>query len=150
MGKKELKEVVEEEAEEQEPKVSLYVSPLATPLVTDKLLARALKLIKKAVSEKKTRRGVPECTKAIRKGQQGIVFLAGDIFPMDVFAHVPTLCEEKGIYYVYVKSRHELGAACQTRRPISLIMVMEPPADSAYSSTYQQVVAGIKAVHPYM
>eukprot|EP00445_Apocalathium_hangoei_P068756 CAMPEP_0204125980 /NCGR_PEP_ID=MMETSP0361-20130328/10742_1 /ASSEMBLY_ACC=CAM_ASM_000343 /TAXON_ID=268821 /ORGANISM="Scrippsiella Hangoei, Strain SHTV-5" /LENGTH=153 /DNA_ID=CAMNT_0051077785 /DNA_START=75 /DNA_END=536 /DNA_ORIENTATION=+ len=153
MGKKEPKEVVEEKAaeeEEEEPKVSLYVSPLATPLVTDKLLARSLKLIKKSVSEKKTRRGVPECTKAIRKGQQGICFLAGDIFPMDVFAHIPTLCEEKGIYYVYVKSRHELGAACQTRRPISLIMVMEPPDDSAYSSTYQQVVAGIKAVHPYM
>ncbi len=131
-------------------KESLYTSPLANPIVTDKLLGRALKLIKKAVSEKKTRRGVPECTKAIRKGQQGIVFLAGDIYPMDVFAHVPSLCEEKGIYYVYVKSRHELGAACQTRRPISLLMVQQPPDDSTFSKTYEQVVAGIKAIHPYM
>lgn len=56
----------------------------------DKLLDRALKLLKKAVSEKQTRlelkrmlccacwlsrRGVPECTKAMRKGQKGICFL---------------------------------------------------------------------------
>mmetsp|Transcript_87628 Transcript_87628/g.183238 ORF Transcript_87628/g.183238 Transcript_87628/m.183238 type:complete len:150 (-) Transcript_87628:39-488(-) len=147
------KKVVEEEEvaeEEEEVKESLYTSPLADPLITDKLLARSLKLIKKAVSEKKTRRGVPECTKAIRKGQQGIVFLAADIFPMDVFAHVPALCEEKGIPYVYVKSRHELGGACQTRRPISLLMVMEPPADATYSKTYEQVASGVKAIHPYL
>mmetsp|Transcript_18806 Transcript_18806/g.37939 ORF Transcript_18806/g.37939 Transcript_18806/m.37939 type:complete len:144 (+) Transcript_18806:73-504(+) len=140
----------EEKDDEEEPKKSLYVSPIAQPMITDKLLGRALKLLKKAVAEKKTRRGVPECTKAIRKGQKGICFLAGDIFPMDVFAHVPILCEDKGIYYCYVKSRHELGAACQTRRPISLIMVMEPKDDSGYAKTYEQVAAGVKAIHPYM
>mmetsp|Transcript_115130 Transcript_115130/g.321818 ORF Transcript_115130/g.321818 Transcript_115130/m.321818 type:complete len:141 (-) Transcript_115130:98-520(-) len=138
------------EEEAQEERVCLYTSPIAKPMITDKLLARTLKLISKAVSEKKTRRGVPECTKAIRKGQKGVCFLAGDIFPVDVFAHVPTLCEEKGIYYCYVKSRHELGAACQTRRPISLLMVMEPKDDASYAKTYEQVAAGIKAVHPYM
>merc|ERR1719336_3146487 len=134
-----------EEAKDDPPK-ALFVSPLASPIITDKLLARALKLVKKAVSEKQFRRGVPECTKAIRKGQKGICFLAADIHPMDVFAHVPVLCEEKGIYYVYVKSRHELGAACQTRRPISLIMVMQPKDDSGYSKTYEQVLAGVKAI----
>merc|ERR1712194_845625 len=69
----------EEEAEEEEPKKSLYISPLADPVISDKLLDRSLKLIKKAVGEKKARRGVPECVKAVRKGQQGIIFLAGDI-----------------------------------------------------------------------
>ncbi|CAE8602537.1 unnamed protein product, partial [Polarella glacialis] len=136
MGKKD-KVVVEEEAaeeEEQEIKKSLYTSPLATPLITDKLLDRALKLLKKGVAEKQTRRGVPECTKAIRKGTKGICFLAGDIYPMDVFAHVPILCEEKGIHYCYVSSRHELGAACQTRRPISIVMVMEPKADATWAA----------------
>eukprot|EP00408_Alexandrium_pacificum_P026803 CAMPEP_0171204488 /NCGR_PEP_ID=MMETSP0790-20130122/26067_1 /TAXON_ID=2925 /ORGANISM="Alexandrium catenella, Strain OF101" /LENGTH=95 /DNA_ID=CAMNT_0011669991 /DNA_START=92 /DNA_END=375 /DNA_ORIENTATION=- len=79
----------EQEREEEEEPKSLYVSPIANPIITDKLLDRALKLLKKAVSEKKTKRGVPECTKALRKGFKGIVFLAADIFPMDVFAHVP-------------------------------------------------------------
>merc|ERR1719246_174263 len=146
MPKGDEKEAVKEE-EEQEPPKCLYVSPLAKPIITDKLLERSLKLLKKAVSEKKARRGVPECVKAVRKGQQGICFLAGDIFPLDVFAHVPVLCEEKGVHYVYVKSRHELGAACQTKRPISLLMVLEPKADASYAKTYEQVLAGIKAIH---
>eukprot|EP00931_Biecheleriopsis_adriatica_P123055 TRINITY_DN98111_c0_g1_i1.p1 TRINITY_DN98111_c0_g1~~TRINITY_DN98111_c0_g1_i1.p1 ORF type:complete len:143 (+),score=33.07 TRINITY_DN98111_c0_g1_i1:65-493(+) len=142
--------MAEEAEEEQVIAKALYASPLADPVITDKLLARALKLLKKAVSDKKTRRGVPECTKAIRKGQKGICFLAGDIYPMDVFAHVPLLCEEKGVYYCYVNSRHELGGACQTRRPISLVMVTEPKDDATYSKAYEQVLSGIKAIHPYM
>merc|ERR1719386_673232 len=133
--------MADEEEEVQQP---LYTSPLATPVMTDKLLARTLKLLKKAVSDKQTRRGVPECTKAIRKGQKGIVFLAADIYPMDVFAHVPVLCEEKGIPYCYVGSRHELGAACQTRRPVSLLMVLAPKADSTCAKSYEQVEAGVK------
>eukprot|EP00420_Gonyaulax_spinifera_P034417 CAMPEP_0197886376 /NCGR_PEP_ID=MMETSP1439-20131203/16159_1 /TAXON_ID=66791 /ORGANISM="Gonyaulax spinifera, Strain CCMP409" /LENGTH=141 /DNA_ID=CAMNT_0043506161 /DNA_START=105 /DNA_END=530 /DNA_ORIENTATION=- len=139
----------DEEKAQEEPK-SLYVSPIAKPLITDKLLARTQKLLKKAVSDKKTKRGVPECTKALRKGQKGIVFLAGDIYPMDVFAHVPVLCEEKGVYYCYVNSRHVLGGACQTKRPISLVMAIEPKDGESYSKTYEQVLAGIKALHPYM
>ncbi|CAK0832758.1 unnamed protein product [Prorocentrum cordatum] len=134
-----------------EERKCLYTSPLAQPLITDKLLDRALKLLKKAVAEKgATRRGVPEVTKAIRKGQKGICFLAGDIYPMDVFAHVPIVCEEKGIKYCYVSSRHVLGGACQTRRPISIIMVMEPKADATFSKTFEQVAAGVAAIHPYM
>uniref|UniRef100_A0A7S2E5F8 H/ACA ribonucleoprotein complex subunit 2 n=1 Tax=Alexandrium andersonii TaxID=327968 RepID=A0A7S2E5F8_9DINO len=140
----------EEDKDEEEERKSLYTSPIANPIITDKLLDRALKLLKKAVSEKKTKRGVPECTKALRKGMKGICFLAGDIYPMDVFAHVPILCEEKGVYYCFVGSRYVLGGACQTKRPVSLVMVMEPESTATYSKTYEQVLAGIKAVHPYM
>mmetsp|Transcript_48479 Transcript_48479/g.113469 ORF Transcript_48479/g.113469 Transcript_48479/m.113469 type:complete len:160 (-) Transcript_48479:33-512(-) len=152
--KKRKREEVEgeakDEAEEYVPPKSLYTSPLADPIITDKLLDRALKLLKKAVGEKQTRRGVPECTKAIRKGQKGILFLAGDIYPMDVFAHVPVLCEEKNVPYCYVGSRHQLGGACQTRRPISIVMVMAPKADASYAKAYEQVATGVKAVHPYL
>mmetsp|Transcript_18947 Transcript_18947/g.30756 ORF Transcript_18947/g.30756 Transcript_18947/m.30756 type:complete len:150 (-) Transcript_18947:30-479(-) len=149
MGK-EKAEKKEEEQEEYVPPKCLYTSPIATPIITDKLLGRALKLLKKAVSDKQTRRGVPECVKAIRKGQQGMVFLAADIYPMDVFAHVPLLCEEKGIPYCYVSSRHELGGACQTRRPISIVMVLKPKDDSTFGKSYEQVEAGVKAVNPYI
>lgn len=138
------------EEEDQEPKEPLYQSPLAQPMITDKLLGRALKLLKKAVSEKQTRRGVPECTKAVRKGQKGIVFIAADIYPIDIFAHLPTLCEEKNVSYCYVNSRHVIGGACQTKRPVSIAMVMQPKAGSSFEKTFEQVEAGIKAVHPYM
>lgn len=76
-----------------------------------------------------------ECVKAIRKSPladpaalltalpTGIVVLAADISPMDVISHIPVLCEEHGIPYVFVPSRAELGAAGSTKRPTSVVMV---------------------------
>jgi H/ACA ribonucleoprotein complex subunit 2 len=42
---------------------------------------------------------------------------------MDVISHIPVLCEDHGIPYVYVTSRAELGMAGQTKRPTSVVMV---------------------------
>ena len=53
----------------------------------------------------------------------GIVVLAADISPMDVISHIPVLCEDHGIPYVYVPSRAELGAASATKRPTSVVMI---------------------------
>ena len=40
-----------------------------------------------------------------------------------VIAHVPIFCEEKGVPYIYVPSKEELGAASQTKRPTSIVLV---------------------------
>ena len=42
---------------------------------------------------------------------------------MDVISHIPVLCEDHNIPYVYVPSRAELGAAGQTKRPTSIVML---------------------------
>ena len=42
---------------------------------------------------------------------------------MDVISHIPVLCEDHSIPYVYVASRAELGMAGQTKRPTSVVMV---------------------------
>ena len=75
---------------------------------------------------RKLRRGVKEVVKAIRKGTTGICILAADVNPVDVYSHIPIICEEKGIPYVYVKSRMELGAAAQTKKPTSVILMVKP------------------------
>lgn len=54
----------------------------------------------------------------------GIVVLAADISPMDVISHIPVLCEDHNIPYMYVPSRAELGAAGATKRPTSVVMLM--------------------------
>lgn len=53
----------------------------------------------------------------------GIIILAADISPMDVISHIPVLCEDHNIPYVYVPSRAELGAAGSTKRPTSVVML---------------------------
>lgn len=42
---------------------------------------------------------------------------------MDVISHIPVLCEDHGIPYIFVPSRAELGAAGSTKRPTSVVML---------------------------
>lgn len=91
-----------------------------------------------AAKNKAIKRGVKEVVKSVRKSPLsnpstttstssslpvGIVILAADISPMDVISHIPVLCEDHNIPYVYVPSRAELGAAGSTKRPTSVVMV---------------------------
>lgn len=87
-----------------------------------------------AAVNKSLKRGVKEVVKALRKSAIpaanapitepiGVVILAADISPMDVISHIPVLCEDHGIPYVFVTSRAELGAAGATKRPTSVVMV---------------------------
>jgi H/ACA ribonucleoprotein complex subunit 2 len=93
-------------------------------------------LISNAAAKTKTlRRGVKEVVKALRKSTasgpassdisnaQAIVIIAADISPMDVISHLPVLCEDHNIPYVYIKSRAELGEASATKRPTSVVMI---------------------------
>jgi H/ACA ribonucleoprotein complex subunit 2 len=47
---------------------------------------------------------------------------------MDVISHIPVLCEDHNVPYIFVTSRAELGAAGNTKRPTSVVMVSEARA----------------------
>lgn len=92
-----------------------------------------------AAVNKSLKRGVKEVVKALRKSPipaanatigtpNGIIILAADISPMDVISHIPVLCEDHGIPYVFVTSRAELGASAATKRPTSVVMVVPKSA----------------------
>ncbi len=59
----------------------------------------------------KLRRGTNEATKAIERKQAALTVIAEDVEPVEVVSHLPALCDEKSIPYVYVPSKRELGAA---------------------------------------
>ncbi|KAL1969483.1 hypothetical protein VTN77DRAFT_8921 [Rasamsonia byssochlamydoides] len=126
--------VEEKETKPAEPRPVGALVPFAHPLVEDKTAKKVLKSVKKAAANKSLKRGVKEVVKALRKSPipqanvavaepPGIVVLAADISPMDVISHIPVLCEDHGIPYVFVTSRAELGAAGATKRPTSVVMV---------------------------
>lgn len=89
--------------------------------------------VRPAAKSKALKRGVKECVKALRKSTAtppgsdalpaGLIVLAADISPMDVISHIPVLCEDQNIPYLYVPSRAELGAAGSTKRPTSVVML---------------------------
>lgn len=105
------------------------VSQIATPLAGKKLQKKLFKLVAKSTKAKNTKRGVKEAVKAIKKGQKGLVVLAGDISPIDVLSHIPVLCEEAGIPYVFVRSKSELGQAAGTKRSTCCIQILPPAKD---------------------
>lgn len=49
--------------------------------------------------------------------------LAGDISPVDVISHIPVLCEDNDVPYVFVSGKADLGAAAATKRPTSVVLV---------------------------
>jgi H/ACA ribonucleoprotein complex subunit 2 len=112
-----------------------FLSVIAKPLADEKLYKKILKLSKKAAKGKQIKRGVKEVVKALRKNVKGcaaaaapialqplpgaarpsrppsppphrsICLLAGDISPVDVITHIPVVCEDLNIPYIYVPSK---------------------------------------------
>lgn len=99
------------------------VLPFSKPLASKKLNKKVLKSVKKASKTKQARRGVKEVVKALRKGEKGVVIIAGDIWPADVVSHLPVLCEDNKVPYVFIPSKEDLGHAGSTKRPTSCVMV---------------------------
>ncbi|MHA2365300.1 MAG: ribosomal L7Ae/L30e/S12e/Gadd45 family protein [Candidatus Hodarchaeales archaeon] len=59
--------------------------------------------------EKLIRKGTNETTKAIERNTAKLVFIALDVEPPEIVGHLPLLCEEKKIPYVYIPTKKELG-----------------------------------------
>jgi H/ACA ribonucleoprotein complex subunit 2 len=61
--------------------------------------------------------------------------MAADISPIDVLSHIPLQCENKDIPYAFVRSRMELGIAAETKKPTSVILLIEPD-DKKYKKKF--------------
>ncbi len=58
------------------------------------------------------RKGTNETTKSIERGEAKLVFIALDVDPPEIVAHLPLLCKDKKIAYLYVSGKEVLGRAC--------------------------------------
>jgi len=57
------------------------------------------------------RKGTNETTKAVERAQAKLVVIAEDVDPPEVVAHLPLLCEERKIPYMFVPSKAKIGDA---------------------------------------
>lgn len=118
-------------------------------MANDGLRNKILKLARHLNAEKKLRRGVKDVVKAIRKGEKGIIVLAADVSPVDVISHIPILCEENHIPYIYVRSRMELGIAAETKKPTSVIL-MQATKNKELKEKYEKLFEKINGSNPYL
>lgn len=128
--------------------------PFAKPLATKKLNHKIYKTVKKASKCKHVKRGVKEVVKALRKGDKGLVIIAGDIFPYDVVSHIPVLCEDNEVPYIFVPSKQDLGSAGATKRATSCVMIVPgggknksksaSESSDSYKEGFDEIVKSIK------
>ena len=83
--------------------------------------------------------------KALKKDTKGLCIIAGNISPIDVIAHVPILCEEKAVPYVYVPSKEDLGEASQTKRPTSIVLVS---CGAEFKESYDELATELASIAP--
>ncbi|CAD8070003.1 unnamed protein product [Paramecium primaurelia] len=134
-----------------EAEQTFYVSPIANPIANSKLQKGLLRFIARQITIKHIKRGVKEVGKALRKKTPGIVVFAADISPVDVLSHLPIQCEELGIPYIYVRSRLELGAAAQTKKPTSVVLVQVPTKDDVKGlEKYHELFDKVKESNPFI
>nr|ACO10185.1 NHP2-like protein 1 [Caligus rogercresseyi]ACO11084.1 NHP2-like protein 1 [Caligus rogercresseyi] len=94
------------------------VHPKAYPLAEQSLTAKILNLVQEATNYKQLRKGANEATKTLNRGQAEFIVLAADAEPLEIVLHIPLLCEDKNVPYVFVRSKQALGRACGVSRPV--------------------------------
>jgi large subunit ribosomal protein L7Ae len=79
--------------------------------VPKELADKAYQVIQVARDSGKVRKGTNESTKAVERAVAKLVVIAEDVDPPQVVAHLPILCDERKIPYLFVPSKLELGHA---------------------------------------
>jgi len=71
------------------------------------------------------RKGTNETTKAIERAQAKLVVIAEDVDPPEVVAHLPLLCEERKIPYIFVPSKEKIGNAVGIDVPAASVCIVK-------------------------
>ncbi|KAF2838323.1 L30e-like protein [Patellaria atrata CBS 101060] len=95
----------------------------AWPLADPPLAQQILDLVQQASHYKQLRKGANEATKTLNRGVSEIIILAADTSPLAILLHLPLLCEDKNVPYVYVPSKMALGRACGVSRQVIAVSI---------------------------
>jgi ribosomal protein eL8 len=95
--------------------------------VPEDLQNKALEALRKArETGGKIKKGTNETTKAVERGQAKLVLIAMDVQPEEIVAHLPLLCNEKKVPYIYVSSKKALGEAAGLQVAAASAAIIDP------------------------
>jgi len=93
-------------------------NPKAYPLADPALTQKILELVQQGLNYQQLRKGANEATKTLNRGISEFIVMAADAEPLEIILHLPLLCEDKNVPYVFVRSKQALGRACGVSRPV--------------------------------
>jgi len=88
------------------------------------LLDRALEAVETARDSGKIRKGTNEVTKAVERGNAKLVLIGSDVNPPEIVMHLPMICEEKKIPYVFA-AKADIGEAVGVHVPTAAGCIVE-------------------------
>jgi large subunit ribosomal protein L7Ae len=91
--------------------------------VTKETADAAYEALQIATKTGTVRKGTNETTKAIERAQAKLVIIAEDVDPPEVVAHLPLLCEERKIPYIFVPSKEKIGNAAGIDVPAASVCI---------------------------
>lgn len=94
--------------------------------VPEELQTKSLEAVELAKTTGAVKKGTNETTKTIERGMAKLVLISEDITPVEIVMHLPPLCEEKSVPYLYVKSQKDLGAACGINKGCASVAIVDP------------------------
>ncbi|KAJ3045705.1 RNA binding protein snu13 [Rhizophlyctis rosea] len=94
------------------------VNPKAFPLADTNLTNKILDLVQQASHYKQLKKGANEATKTLNRGISEFIVMTADTEPLEILLHLPLLCEDKNVPYVFVPSKQALGRACGVSRSV--------------------------------
>lgn len=121
--------------------MSVYVKFETPKEISDK----AYSLAEMARDSGKIKKGTNEVTKVVERGNAAIVIMAADVEPPEILAHMPALCDERNVPYVYVPSKTELGTAIGLDKPTASIAITDVGKGKALCDEIAAAVKSLKA-----
>lgn len=70
------------------------------------------------------RKGANEVTKMVDRSKTLLVVMAADTQPIEIVGHLPVLCNDKGVPFVYVENSEALGRASGLERAITACCII--------------------------
>ena len=93
--------------------------------IPEEMMSEALNVLEMAASTGRIRKGTNETTKAIERGIAKLVYIAKDVDPPEIVAHIPLLSQEKSIPHVYVPTKKDIGQACGLEVPSASVAITD-------------------------
>lgn len=92
--------------------------------VSEEVADAAYEALQIAAETGKVRKGTNETTKSIERTQAKLVVIAEDVDPPEVVAHLPLICEERKIPYIFVPSKRKIGDAVNIEVPAAAACIV--------------------------
>lgn len=122
------------------------VNPKAFPLADAALTNQILDLVQQASHYKQLKKGANEATKTLNRGICEFIIMAADVEPIEIVLHLPLLCEDKNVPYVFVPSKVALGRACGVSRAVVAASVTTNEARELQSQI-QTIKLAVSVLH---